>query len=164
MMMYHPSVRYRMRTPLSKAGAPPAEPGARAIVDDDRPALASLMLDAYRGTVDDAGEGPDEAREEVDRLFSGAYGTLDLAASELVERDGAVVAATIITEFQGRALLAFSMTAPAWKRRGLARRGVQRAMARLREAGREDLWLAVTASNTPALSLYESLGFVRDPA
>lgn len=119
------------------------------------------MLDAYRGTVDDAGEGPDEARAEVNRLLIGGYGPFDFGASELVERDGGVVGATLVTMYEGAPMVAFSMTAPAWQRRGLARAGLLRGMARLRDAGATSVRLAVTDANTPALRLYESLGFAR---
>ena len=118
------------------------------------------MLDAYRGTVDDEGGGISEAEEEVRRVFAGVYGPFDAAASEVVVREGAAVSATLVTEYEGKALVAFSMTAKAWQRRGLARRGLFRVMARLRRAGRKDVWLAVTEGNVPARGLYESVGFV----
>ena len=78
---------------------------------------------------------------------------------QVVVRDGVVVAATLVTEYGGLPLIAFSMTAPPWKRRGLARAGLLRTMARLRDAGRERADLAVTETNEPARRLYESLGF-----
>jgi ribosomal protein S18 acetylase RimI-like enzyme len=130
---------------------------------DDRSALAALMLAAYRGTVDDAGEGPQEAAAEISRLFDGAYGIFDASCSEVVVRDLSVVNATLVTEFRGHAMVAFSLTAPAWKRRGLARAGLLRVMERLRLSGRHAVDLAVTATNAPARRLYESLGFVEVP-
>lgn len=97
------------------------------------------------------------------RLLAGDSGTFDPACSEVVIRDGVVVNATLVTEYQGCPLVAFSMTAPAWKRSGLARSGLLRAMERLRTAGRAEVNLAVTDVNTPARRLYESLGFVEAP-
>jgi ribosomal protein S18 acetylase RimI-like enzyme len=152
-----------MRVDLDTRPPAPEDPLSRPVRDDDRPVLAALMLAAYRGTADDEGEGPDEADAEIARLFGGAYGRFDPASSEVVIRDGLIVGATLITEYEGRALVAFSMTAPQWKRRGLARAGLLRAMDRLRGAGRPELWLAVTDANTAARRLYESLGFVEDP-
>lgn len=157
-------MRLRMRSRLDTALPIPDDPLSRPVTSDDRIPLASLMLAAYRGTVDDAGEGPAEVAAEVAKLFDGTYGRFDTACSEVVIRDGAVVNATLVTEFQGGAMIAFSMTAPEWKRRGLARAGLLRVMARLRQAGREEVDLAVTAANTPARVLYESLGFVEVPA
>lgn len=153
-----------MRANLHAARVVPGDPLSRPVHDDDRLALASLMLAAYRGTVDDAGEGPDDAAAEVARLFDGKYGRFDPIWSEVVIRDGSVVSAALVTEFEGRPMIAFSMTAPAWKRRGLARAGLLRVMERLRHAGRDDVDLAVTAANTPARLLYESMGFARVPA
>ncbi len=148
------SLNFDDPTPL-----PPPDPLARPVSSADAPALAELMLSAYRGTVDDAGAGADEAAAEVARLLSGGYGAFDFAASEVVTRDGRVVAATLVTEFQGIALVAFSMTEPAWQRRGLARAGLLRAIARLVSNGRQRVDLAVTSANTPAVTLYRALGF-----
>jgi GNAT superfamily N-acetyltransferase len=158
-------MRHKMRLDLSDWSAPssPPDPGARRITDADGAALAMLMLNAYRGSVDDGGEGPDEAASEVRKLYDGDFGALDFQTSEVIEREGEVVAATIVTEYEGVPLLAFSMTAPAWKRRGLARAGLVRTINRVRAAGRREVFLAVTATNTPALRLYESLGFVVVP-
>lgn len=129
------------------------------MVPADAPALAALMLDAYRGTIDDGGGGPDEAAAEVSRLLAGDYGPFDQGASELVERDGGIVSATLVTSHGGMPLIAFSMTASRWKRRGLARDGLVRTLHRLRAAGAVAIHLAVTPGNTAAERLYASLGF-----
>jgi GNAT superfamily N-acetyltransferase len=157
-------MRLRMRADLREPRPAPEDPLSRQVRTDDRPALTSLMLAAYRGTVDDEGEGPDGAAAEVARVLEGAYGPFDTACSEVVVRDGAVVSATLVTDYEGCPLVAYSMTAPEWKRRGLARAGLLRVMARVRRAGRGEVGLAVTDSNTPARRLYESLGFVEAPA
>jgi RimJ/RimL family protein N-acetyltransferase len=138
---------------------PPSDPLARGVVSGDAAALAELMFDAYRGTVDDEGEGPEGARAEIASLFAGQYGPFDFGASEVVVRDGRIVAATLVTQYQGLAMVAFTMTAPPWQRRGLARAGLIRTMARLLAAGRDRVDLAVTETNTPARRLYDSLGF-----
>jgi ribosomal protein S18 acetylase RimI-like enzyme len=153
-------MRMRMTARLDGPVAAPRDAQARAVARSDAPALAALMLSAYRGTVDDAGEGPDEAAAEVHKLLDGGYGVFDADASEVVLREGRVVSATLVTEYQGGTMIAFSLTAPAWQRRGLARAGLLRAMARLRAAGRARVDLAVTRANTPAVTLYRSLGFV----
>ncbi len=121
------------------------------------------MLDAYRGTADDGGEGPDQAAAEVAKLLAGGYGNFDFASSEVVSRDDVIVSATLVTEYDGGAMVAFSMTAPAWQRRGLARAGLLRTMTRLRHAGRDRVDLAVTSANTPAVTLYRAMGFREVP-
>ncbi|MCC6678827.1 MAG: GNAT family N-acetyltransferase [Phycisphaerales bacterium] len=141
----------------------PTDPLARVIGPRDGPALAELMLAAYRGTIDDAGEGPAEAMAEVERFLSGAYGPANLTASDVTERQGRLVSATLVTMMEGLPLIAFSMTAPEWKRRGLARAGLLRAMHRLRDCGHPSVRLVVTRGNTPAEALYAQLGFAPDP-
>jgi GNAT superfamily N-acetyltransferase len=141
--------------------ASPAGVLIRPPATGDAEGLARLMLDAYRGSVDDAGETLDDARAEIGKLTGGAYGRFDPDASEVAIHEGAPVAATLLTHYEGAPMLAFSLTLPAWRRRGLARGGILRAVRRLREAGYESLSLAVTAGNDPAMRLYESLGFVR---
>lgn len=148
--------------------------GARVPVASDAAALARLMLDSYAGTIDDSGETLQDAVGEVAKLLAGDFGAFDAAASLVVERDAAagptLASATLITRNTGtmkgpigvgEAFLAFSMTAPAFKRQGLARAGLVAAMSRLRDHGEARLHLVVTRANVPALRLYESLGFVR---
>ncbi|MBI4909588.1 MAG: GNAT family N-acetyltransferase [Acidobacteria bacterium] len=50
---------------------------------------------------------------------------------------------------------------PQYRRRGLTRPLIERALQRGREAGYESAHLDVFASNKPAIALYESLGFRR---
>lgn len=142
----------------------PLDPFARAVSPDDGPLLADLMFNAYRGTPDDEGEGPDAARAETRRLLDGAYGLFDFDASELTLRAGAPAAATLVTRYRDDALIAFSITAPAFRRTGLARAGLLRTLARLAAAGHPAAHLAVTTHNTPARALYASLGFRPAPA
>lgn len=144
--------------------------GARAPVAGDAAGLARLMFDAYAGTIDDAGESLEDAQREVAKLFAGEFGAFDAEASLVVERagTGTLASATLITRNTGsmkgpigvgEAFLAFSMTAPAFKRQGLARAGLIAVMARLQQRGEARLHLVVTRGNVAAL-LYESVGFV----
>jgi GNAT superfamily N-acetyltransferase len=142
------------------ATAATPDPTARSPRRTDIPQLADLMLAAYRGTTDDSGETADDARAEVSRLMDGAYGAFCPELSEVIERDGHPVSATLVTFFEDMPLIAFSMTAPAWKRRGLARAGLLRTLERLHIAGHASVRLVVTKGNAPAERLYESLGFV----
>ena len=150
-----------MTGPLGPTTAPaPPLAGARRVDPiGDREALARLMLDAYRGTVDDEGETAADALAAIDQLFAGDFGTYDADASELVERDGRPVAATLLTTWDGGPFVSFSMTHPAVQRQGLARGGLLRAMARLAARGETRLDLMVTATNEPAIALYRSLGY-----
>ncbi len=139
--------------------------GGRLPRADDAEALATLMYDAYRGTIDDTGETREDTCVEVEKLFRGDFGALDIPASLVVERDGKLASATIVTRDRtkyatGEAFVAFSMTAPEWKRQGLARLGLLHVISLLRGRGEPRVHLLVTCENTPAVRLYESLGFV----
>lgn len=139
--------------------AAPLEPRARRPRREDAAALAELMLAAYSGTIDDAGEGPDDAAAEVERLLSGGYGRFDADNSEVIVCKRGLASATLVTHPAAGPLIAFSMTAPAWKRRGLARAGLLRVMERLGAAGFDRVELVVTVGNRPAEALYAGLGF-----
>lgn len=150
-----------MAAPLRRAAAL-ADARARPPTPADQAALAQLMLDAYRGSIDDEGETLADALAVVGQLYGGEFGTLMGSCSEVVEIGGSLVAATLLTLFAGGPFVAFSMTAPAWQRQGLARAGLQRAMARLADGDEPLLRLVVTEGN-PAEHLYERLGFQRCP-
>jgi ribosomal protein S18 acetylase RimI-like enzyme len=122
-------------------------------------ALGSLMFAAYRGTVDDEGETEAAALAEIQKTYAGAYGAFVPLCSRVVERAGRLVSATLITRWQERPFVAFSVTDPDSKRAGLARACMVGAMQCLRAAGESELRLVVTLANTPAVNLYNSLGF-----
>lgn len=136
---------------------------ARTIQAGDSESLGRLMFESYRGTPDDEGEDESAAVAEIGRTLSGTYGPFDFRASEVVVKHGRMVSATLVTDYRGDALIAFTMTSPAWTRQGLARAGLVRVLHRLREAGREEAFLAVSTENVIARRLYESLGFVDRP-
>lgn len=146
-------------------------PGMRGFTAEDSERLALLLLESYRGTVDDEGETLDDARRAVASLIAGEFGAVDWAASFVVEHQGMVVSATIVTRDRvapkplsaGEAFLAFSMTAPEFQRRGLARAGLVRLIELLRQRDEPRLHLVVTRTNLRAVRLYRSLGFEDGP-
>ncbi len=125
----------------------------------DTNALAALMLDAYRGTVDDEGEDLEDAVGAIEALFGGDFGELDFAASVVFRVEREPVAATFVTQYEGRPLIAFSMTRPGAARRGFARRGLHHAFGVLARAGETEVHLVVTDGNDPAAGLYLAEGF-----
>lgn len=140
--------------------------GVRQLAAPDEAALARLMLDAYRGTVDDQGETLPDAEAEVRGLFSGQYGEMNWNASFAVtdagsaNTDQALYAATAVTSTSRGPLLAFSLSAPDRQRRGLATSLIGHSARVLHEQGHGTLTLVVTAGNGPAEALYARLGFV----
>jgi ribosomal protein S18 acetylase RimI-like enzyme len=160
-----PPRRLKMRALLGPS-TPAVSAGVRVARPADRQALADLLITAYAGTIDDAGETPEEALAEIDRTLGGAYGPYLEDCSFLVESAGAVVAASLITQWAEAPLVAFVMVAPGFQRRGLGELLLRRSMAALHAKGEGELLLFVTDGNAPAQQLYERLGFtvVEPPA
>ena len=126
----------------------------------DTMSLAVLMLDAYRGTIDDEGETLEDAVSVIGALFAGEFGAFDDNASIVFSEGGDPIAATFVTHHDGRPLVAFSITNPVAARRGFARRGLRHAIGVLARAGHADVRLVVTDGNDRAVALYASEGFV----
>lgn len=152
------TMRLDLDLDLERVRGAPALP-LRAPRDEDRIALARLMLAAYAGTTDDEGGTEADALAEVDRTFAGGYGAFLGDMSRVVEVDGRIASAALVTRWRDRPLLAFSMTLPDCKRRGLARACLLGAIDALRAAGERELVLVVTRANEAAVRLYEGLGF-----
>jgi predicted GNAT family acetyltransferase len=135
--------------------------GARRPRVDDLGELARLMFAAYQGTIDYTGESVEDATGELTKTFAGAHGLYLPQHSYVVERGSTLVSASLVTRREGLPLLAFAMTAPDWKRKGLARATIGNTMQDLFEAGETRLELVVNAKNLSAYDLYISLGFKR---
>jgi GNAT superfamily N-acetyltransferase len=151
--------RHQMVRPLTRNDCEIKPEVGRKLRESDTPILAELMLDAYRGTIDDEGETIDDAIGVVESLFGGAFGALDHPASVVFAENGRFVASTLITHHEGCPLVAFSMTHPSAARRGLARRGLRHAIGQLARAGCHEIRLVGTRGNSPAEALYLSEGF-----
>lgn len=138
----------------------PQPDGMRTVQRDDAEALAALMMAAYEGTIDfEEGATLDDARGEVRSWFAHAA---DLDASVVIERDGRLISACLVTERAEYAALAFVMTDRAYARQGLATAVMQQALRRLHAAGVHRVRLGVTRANHDAVRVYTRLGFVDD--
>ena len=127
-------------------------------------ALAQLMLDAYRGTVDDAGETLADALHEVHGFWAGTAGVTPWAeVCTGVMADDALVAACVVGEWQSRQvlLIAYVLTHPAWQRRGLASALVGRALQHLWQHQRWPVYAVITAGNLPSERMMMRVGFER---
>jgi GNAT superfamily N-acetyltransferase len=156
--MPHGLSRCTMRVALRPLEDAPVH-GLRAPAEADVPALGRLLYCAYLGTVDFEEETIEQATEEVRKTFRGDYGPFDPGCSTVCERAGDMLCATLVTHWQARPFVAFTMTDASAKRQGLARACMIRSMNRLLAAGEHELRLVVTLANAPARSLYDSLGF-----
>ncbi len=145
---------------------PAAKPGPikhiRSPLAADREMLAELMLNAYRGTLDDDGETIDDARQEIETYFSGGSGIPLLANSRLVEEDGRIVSACLASLWQEVPLIAYILTAGGNKRRGLARTLLRACLASLVQAGHQKVRAVITGGNVPSEKLFTLHGFQRE--
>jgi ribosomal protein S18 acetylase RimI-like enzyme len=159
--MPHGLPRQRMRAPLVHLPSDEVL-GIRSPVPEDAPRLATLMLSSFLGTVDYEGENEDDAIAQVRSTLNGSSGAFNWSCSRVVERGAILASATLVTRWENLPFIVFTMTAPAFKRTGLARACMLDAMRALAGAGETEVRLVVTLANTPALALYESLGFIAE--
>ena len=94
----------------------------RNISEKDTRSLGKLVLESYRGTTDYEGETQEDAISEIRDTINGKYGPLLEPCSFLIDENGQVLSACIITwsEKENLPLLAFSMTHPDFKNQGMA--------------------------------------------
>src|SRR5215467_7242557 len=150
--------RLKMKLVLQKQRVEGVWP-CRPIATSDIPALAQLVLDAYKGTIDDEGETPDEALKAIQDTFAGTSGELLNSCSFVIEEHGQALACTIVTLWHEQPLLAYVMTHPTAQNLGMGRCLIQTSIESLLAQGYQELSLFVTKGNLPAQHLYEKLGF-----
>lgn len=152
--------RYRMHLALQPQ-AVEERWHARPVTQADTPALARLMWDAYRGTIDDEGETLEGALAEVQRHFAGEDGPALDSCSFVIEQDGQALAAVLVAlwEKTGRPIISYLMTHPTVKNKGMGHYLLQKSINALLAQNYDDLALYVTDGNLPAQHLYERMGF-----
>ncbi len=131
----------------------------RTISRDDREELASLMLDAYMGTIDYEGESLEDAVEEVRSFFGDGEALTD--RSHAVEDEGTIVSAVLVSLSAGEPFIGYVMTRASHKNQGLARLVTHTALEKLADDGHERVVFYITDGNTPSEALFDSLGAVR---
>ncbi len=130
---------------------------------EDAEALAHLMLEAYRGTIDYDGEGIDEARSEVSGWLSDDA-NLELSWLAL-DPDGHVVSACLVSDQNDGPLVGYVMTVPERKNHGLASALLRRTLATAMAAGHTQVEAWITEGNHPSEKVFLAAGFrLEDPA
>ncbi len=136
----------------------------RSVQIADASLLAELMLDAYRGTIDDDGETFDDALAEVNAFFAGERGGQPwLMMSYLALVDTHVVGACLTGEWRERQLpiIAYVMTSANWKKQGIGRQLVGQVLKVLNENGYPEVRAVITEGNKPSENLFLQIGFQR---
>lgn len=133
----------------------------RNISEKDIYPLGVLMLESYRSTIDYDGETLEDANSEIRSTLDGKYGPLLEQCSFIVEENERTISACIITwaEEMKLPLLAFSMTHPDSKNKGIATFLLKKSINALLAQGYKELYLVVTKNNIAARHLYEKIGF-----
>jgi ribosomal protein S18 acetylase RimI-like enzyme len=150
--------RHKMRLLLPQQRIEQRE-DCRAVSTCDLIAVSRLMVDAYRGTIDDNGETLEDAIKMLQDTFAGGIGEFLEDCSFLIERDGQALACTLVTLWHDAPLLAEVLTHPSVQNQGLGAFLIKKSCTALRAHGYRDLTLFVTKGNLPAQHLYEKLGF-----
>ncbi|MEQ1700988.1 MAG: GNAT family N-acetyltransferase, partial [Ilumatobacteraceae bacterium] len=129
--------RLQLTAPPTAGQAPLA---IRPVSLDDRAAAARLMLAAYRGTIDDEGEGEADALDAIDDYFSRI-----LWPHSFVMTDAeAVVAMVFVVVVDDRHYIDPVATDAAHKGRGLGSRMVVESLCSLAAAGVDDVGATIT--------------------
>lgn len=123
--------------------------------------VATTMLEAYKGTVDQQEETLEEAIREVEKITNDGYGPFIAEASYWIELNNEAAAVICINLWNGRPLITEIYTGKNYHRQGLARTLILASMNTLFHKGYSEIELNVTLENTKALHLYNSLGFTK---
>jgi ribosomal protein S18 acetylase RimI-like enzyme len=125
---------------------------------DDIESLAALVLNAFRGTLDDEGEDLDAARQFVMSSFAEEA---IVAASWLALDGREPVSAIMIRRWKGHPLVTFVVTHPDYRKRKLALALTERAINTLLDEGEARVVAFITEGNTASEGLFTRLGFER---
>lgn len=149
---------YRL-SPISVVSAPPSIE-ARHPAGTDRDALATLLLEGYRHTIDDEGEDLDDAYEAIDQYLT----RIERPHSYVVIEQERLVSFAFVVTVNQIHYIDPVVVAPPCKQRGLGRAAVQLCLASLAAAGVSEVGATITDGNIPSERLFAGLGFRRGGA
>ena len=124
---------------------------------DDLEGLAQLMLDAFRGTIDYDDETYEDAITEVRSYFEHDPA---LEHSYVLEPEGTIVSAVLVSISDHDAFIGYVMTHPDHKGTHIGRRLVHHALTGAGTAGYRRAVFYITAGNLPSEALFASIGAV----
>ena len=129
----------------------------RPVVPADRAVAAEVLLDGYRGTVDDEGEDAADAVAAVDAYFE----RILWQHSVVVTIESALVSLAFVLVCEGRHFVDPVVTATACKRRGIGTAAVSECLRSLAASGVSEVGATITDGNTGSERLFGGLGFRR---
>ena len=116
-----------------------------------------MVLDAYRGTIDDEGEDHEAALVAVDHWLSRAV----VPHSVVLEQNEKILAVSFVVDVAGRKYIDPVATVSSRKRQGLARVVVSCSLRSLHQHGEPEVGAVITDGNIASERLFADLGFVR---
>jgi len=122
-----------------------------------RDRLAALMLDAYRGTIDDEGESLDDALNAIDYYLA----SIVRPRSHVMLDGSDVVAFAFVVVVNGVHYIDPVVVASARKRRGVGSALVRQCLRSLTDAVVAEVGATITDGNVASERLFIGLGFNR---
>lgn len=129
----------------------------RRVLVSDRDALGALMLDAYKGTIDDEGETIDDALEAVDQYIT----RMVHEHSFVVTGQDRVIAMAFTVVVDGVHYVDPIAVVADRKRSHVGQNAVRILLASLASAGVAEVGATVTDGNIASERLFLGLGFTR---
>ena len=130
----------------------------------DQEDLARLMLDAYKGTIEDDGKTYEDTLNEIRAYFAGERGgSAREDCSKVYELRRKIVSACLVAEWAERQMpiIVDVMTDSEMKRQGLARSLLFTTLRSLRDLEYSEVQAVITDGNIPSEKLFAQLGFER---
>ena len=129
----------------------------RPLMPPDLPLIQSWMQDSREAPA----WSDDDLQRLADRPQSGHHRERKcwVAMSEAIPAGFIVATALHLADSPAECEIEFVMTSSSYRRKGVARALVSRAVTWARELAAEEVWLEVRASNEAAQRLYRSCGF-----
>lgn len=134
-----------------------SERETRRVLGGDRDVFAALMLDSYRGTIDDEGETVDDALEAVDQYVS----RILRAHSFVVTEYDRVIAMAFTVIFDGVHYVDPIVVAADRKRSRIGHDAVSLLLESLAGEGVTEVGATITDGNVASERLFLGLGFTR---